>query len=294
MAEPTFQRVLVTGATGFVGRHLVATLAASGAEVHVLTRSTASVDGATASHRIPADTEDLVALFQQIEPAAVVHLAALFRGIHSTVDVVPLVRANVEFTAQVAEATAAADVRSLVYAGTAWQHFEGASYAPAALYAATKQAGQDILRYYADVGALSVVALKMFDTYGADDGRGKLLQLLAETDPGAELPLSPGDQLIDLLHIEDVVSAFMRALEIVRERPGWHEFSLGTGRAITIRDLVKIVGDVRGQPLQPSFGARNYRPREMFEPWNAGEPLPGWAPRIGLEDGVRSLLKKNS
>lgn len=294
MAEPAFQRVLVTGATGFVGRHLVAALAASGSEVHVLARNSATVDGASASHRIPADTENLVALFQQIEPAAVVHLAALFRGVHSTVDVVPLVRANVEFTAQVAEATVAAGASSLVYAGTAWQHYEGASYAPAALYAATKQAGQDILRYYADVGALSVVALKLFDTYGADDGRGKLLQLLTETDAEAELPLSPGDQLIDLLHIDDVVSAFMRALEISRERSGWHEFSLATGRAIPVRDLVKIVGEIRGQSLQPVFGARNYRPREMFEPWYAGEPLPGWTPRIGLEDGVRSLLKKNS
>jgi nucleoside-diphosphate-sugar epimerase len=272
----------------------VAALAASGCEVHVLTRGTATVEGAFDSHIMPGDTEDLVALFGRIEPEAVVHLAALFRGVHSTADVVPLVRANVEFTAQVAEATAAAGVSSLVYAGTAWQHFAGASYAPAALYAATKQAGQDILRYYADSGAFSVVALKLFDTYGADDGRGKLLQLLTETDPAAELPLSPGEQLIDLLHIDDVVSAFMRALEIVREGPGWHEFSLGTGRAVTIRELVKVVGEVRGQPLQVVFGARNYRPREMFEPWNAGEPLPGWAPRIGLEDGVRSLLKKNS
>jgi nucleoside-diphosphate-sugar epimerase len=294
MAEPASPRILVTGATGFVGRHLVAALAAAGSEVHILTRGTATVDGASATHRIPADTEDLVALFARIEPSAVVHLAALFRGVHATADVVPLVRANVEFTAQVAEATAASGVSSLVYAGTAWQHFEGAGYAPAALYAATKQAGQDVLRYYAEVGALSVVALKMFDTYGADDSRGKLLQLLTEMGPETELPLSPGDQLIDLLHIDDVVSAFMRALELARELPGWHEFSLSTGRAVTIRELVKLVGDLRGQPLRVEFGARNYRAREMFEPWYAGEPLPGWVPRISLEDGVRSLLKKNS
>lgn len=257
-----------------------------------MTRGTATVDGAAASHRVPADTKELVTLFRTIAPASVVHLAALFRGVHSTGDVVPLVRANVEFTAQVAEAAASAGVSSFVYAGTAWQHFESATYSPAALYAATKQAGQDVLRYYAEVGGLSVVALKMFDTYGVDDVREKLLQLLVETEPGTSLPLSPGDQLIDLLHIDDVVRGFMRALEISREQHGWHEFSLGTGRVISIRDLVKIVGDLRGRTLQPAFGERSYRPREMFHAWDAGEILPGWKPRVPLEDGVRLLLER--
>lgn len=289
---------LVTGATGFLGSHLVRALLDRGWSVHALTR--AGSRGTTAGdwsgeahvHAHDGTTESLHDIIGRSRPAVVFHLASLFVAQHRVEEVSPLIRSNVEFATQLLDAMVAHGVFRLVNTGTSWQHFQNASYDPVCLYAATKQALEAILTFYTAATPLSAITLKLFDTYGPDDRRRKLFALLRHAaESGEPLAMSPGGQLIDLVHVDDVVSAFVCAAERLRggQVRGHESYAVSSGQPIPLRDLVERFAAVTGREIRVQWGERPYREREVMVPWTAGRPLPGWLPRVDLEQGLRSL-----
>jgi nucleoside-diphosphate-sugar epimerase len=226
-----------------------------------------------------------------VRPTVVFHLAARFVAEHRPDDVAGLVLDNVLFSSQLFEAMVRAGCHRLVNTGTAWQHRGGAAGVPVTLYAATKQAAEDVLRYYTDASPLRAVTLKLHDTYGPDDPRVKLFTLLARTAAaGTPLPMSPGEQLLELVHVDDVVAAFLVAAErLARADAPAHEcFAVAAARRYSLREVVRLYGEITGRRADVVWGGRPYREREVMVPWE-GPVLPGWEARIALPDGLRTM-----
>jgi len=289
-------KVVLTGSTGFVGRHLARALLERGDAVHAIVRPQTDpgrlVAGVT-PEMWGSDVGQLCDVMARIKPAMVFHLATRFQDRHVPADVERLIHDNVGFGAMLAEAMVQAGVRCLVNTGTAWQHHENAAYSPTCLYAATKQALEAILRYYVDAAGMKVVTLKLFDTYGPDDRRGKLLSRFAQmAKDGSSLDMSPGEQRIDLVHVRDVVAAFLKAADRLSASPpaGWESFAVSSGNPLQLRELAALFADCAGKPLRINWGARAYRDREVMAPWSVGDVLPGWQPRVALRDGLRELV----
>lgn len=281
--------------TGFVGSHVARHLLDAGAEVHALVRPQARLE------QIP-DLVDRLVLHEddggpldervrEAAPEAVLHLATRFLAAHGPADVAPLVLDNVAFGARLADAAAARRV-PFVNVGTAWQHVDGARYRPKNLYAATKQAFEDILAHYDRNAGLPVVTVNLFDTYGPHDHRGKLLAgLLGALRTGTPLDLSSGEQLIDLVHVDDVARALLRSAALLRAAEDLPtRCAASSGRPRSIREVVDVLGAVAGRPVPVRWGARPDRRGEMLHPWDAGPPVPGWVPRVDLEEGLRQLV----
>ena len=290
---------LVTGGTGFVGSHLLKRLEKDGWEVHAVVQASSlrkaeGQGGAIIWHPHDGSTAGMLAILQAVQPRVVFHLASLFLAQHQPEDVESLIASNILFGTQLLEAMAQCGVRYLVNTGTSWQNYENEDYNPVCLYAATKQAFEDLARYYVEAEGLQVITLRLFDTYGPDDPRPKLLNLLKSSlISGENLALSPGEQMIDLVYIDDVVEAFICASRLfVDQQHTFSEvFAVTSGKPISLRKLVDVINGVVGNKLHVSWGARPYRPREVMIPWSDGKILPGWTPQVELRSGLMEIFE---
>jgi nucleoside-diphosphate-sugar epimerase len=228
-----------------------------------------------------------------VKPDVVFHLASLFRAEHKPDEIVPMVAANITLGTQLAEAMIAGGCRALVNTGTAWQHLGNASYDPVCLYAATKQAFEDLLAFYVAARGLSVVTLKIFDTYGPDDPRRKLVPMLVDRlKAGTPMSLTSGEEQLDFCHVDDVVRGFeVAAKRLQSGQVRDHErYALSGGEPCSIRQLVALMETASGAKLMAEWGAYPARERDMRVPWSGGMALPGWSPGIALRDGLKELF----
>jgi nucleoside-diphosphate-sugar epimerase len=294
------QVALVTGGTGFVGSNLIRRLISKGWRVHAIVRPNSDLKELTTCadeislHVHDGSTEDLLKIMSAVKPDVVFHLVSLFLSGHTPKDVARLIQSNVLFSAQLVEAMNENGIKNLVNTGTSWQHYENKEYNPVNLYAATKQAFEAILQYYIEAKAFKVITLKLFDTYGPNDPRPKLFHLLEKTASTQEpLAMSPGDQLIDLVHIDDVIDAYLLAAKYVQTdaHTGHRKFAVTSGKPIKLKQLVQKYSEVTGKAIPVEWGARPYRPREVMVTWDKGELLPGWISKIQLNEGLSECNK---
>lgn len=293
-------RALVTGAGGYIGRHLVRRLLAEGWQVDIVVRAgSARPLAADWVSRVHVHHDDgsattLAAALAPARPDIVFHLASLFIAEHRPEQVTALIESNVGFATRLLDAMAESGVTRLINTGTAWQHFDGGDYNPSSLYAATKQAFEAILRFYVEARGFRAITLKLLDTYGPEDERPKLIPaLLRAARAGTPLQMTPGDSLIDFVHVDDVTAAFLVAARrlLQGDDAGNEVYAVRSGRAVTLRDLVVLVEQATGTTLTTTWGARPYRAREVMTPWAGGELLPGWRAAIPLEEGLAALAR---
>ena len=294
------QRALVTGSRGFIGSHLVRRLRESGWEVHELLRPRTEESGslgadASQVHAYFGSTDEVVGAVRIAKPHVVFHLASLFLAQHIPEQIVPLVESNITLGTQLLEAMKLTGTKRLVNTGTSWQHFQGDSYNPVNLYAATKQAFEDILKYYEETAGIQAITLSLFDSYGPGDTRKKLLHLLLDAlRDGQVLEMSGGEQKIDLAHVDDLCAAFVHAAGLAEEpaAPGSRVYGVSGGDRMTLREVVETLERAAGRKISIRWGARPYREREVMQLWN-GPELPGWRPKVRLYDGFRALVQEN-
>ncbi|MBE9224571.1 NAD(P)-dependent oxidoreductase [Phormidium sp. LEGE 05292] len=298
VANQSSLTALVTGATGFVGSHLISRLVSIGWQVHIIIRPNSklqlleSVRDRITIHTHDGTTEDLFRIMESAKPTVVFHLASIFLAQHTPEDIAPMLQSNITFATQLVEAMVAQKIYYLINTGTSWQHYENKEYSPVCLYAATKQAFEAIIQFYIETTPLQVITLKLFDTYGQNDPRQKLFALLEKTANQKELlAMSPGEQLIELVYIDDVIDAYILALErlLSGKVQGHEKYQVSTGSPIKLKEIVEVYEQETGTNLPIQWGGRPYRPREVMVPWNQGKLLPGWKTKISIREGIRKV-----
>jgi nucleoside-diphosphate-sugar epimerase len=232
---------------------------------------------------IDAEGPELVEQIAAFDPDVVIHLATHFLASHEVSDIPALMRSNIEFGTFVLEGAAHCSARVL-NVNSAWQHVDGAPYAPVSLYAATKQAFSDIASYFSQVRELEIRDVTLFDSYGPSDTRMKLVPLLlAAARSGASLDMSDGQQLIDLTYVDDVAAGVIHAA-LSSDAPV--SSVIRSWKPMTVREVVERVEAVTGSSINVNWGVRPARPREMRTDWIFGSALPGWQPEVSFDDGI--------
>ena len=280
-------RVLVTGATGFLGGALTRRLVDEGHTVAVVQRpGSPTTDSRCVRIEWDGDAPNLVDAVEAWKPQMTFHLATHFVSQHQTKDLSDLIDANVALGTALLEACHKVG-STIVITGSAWQHVDGSDYQPVSLYAATKQALFDIAVYYKQAGT-DVREISFFDTYGPGDERRKLISLLLDAAAtGETLDMSSGHQLIDLLFVSDAVEALLAAARVPEpESIKTARLVARSGHPVTIRDLVRVVEHTINTPIAVNWGTRPDRPNEMLTNWDFGRKVPDWRPAVSLPIGL--------
>jgi nucleoside-diphosphate-sugar epimerase len=289
-------RLLLTGATGYVGSHLVARAHRQGWKVDALVRPNSDltrIKGHADCWLYDGALNSVSACCTAVRPDVAIHLAAN-QSTASGPDVIqPLFAANILFGVHLLEALAQVGCTSFVNAGTFSEYNEDSKYAPRSLYAATKRAFRDLTNFYSESHGFKIRTLVLYDIYGPNDWRPKLLPALVDAlVTGSPIDTTPGWQELDLVHVDDACAALLlSAAELVDQVVPQHEvYSVRSGRLVTLRDIVRTLEQAAGRNLNVNWGALPYRALQIFRAPQLIPVSPGWSSSVGLEEGLRGML----
>jgi nucleoside-diphosphate-sugar epimerase len=293
-------KIFVTGATGFIGTHLVNQLVKEGHQICINVFKNNFLESVTVNNvncyklNINKIEQD-INFFRSNKFDGIIHLASLYLPSHNSPDVVKLIETNVEFSTHVLECACRAGVRWFINTGTFYQHYQNQDYSPVNLYAATKQAFECIAKFYYESNLIRFCTLRLSDTYGKNDLRAKFFTLWKEIQKKEEtLDMSPGNQLIDITHVSDVVNAFSLLVKYVND-PGSEVkngdiFAVRALKRYSLKELANLFESVTQKKLFINWGGRSYREREVMVPWDRGKIVPGWKPEVTLEEGINEMF----
>ncbi len=291
-------RVLVTGGTGFIGRHAVAALAEAGHEVHVASRRppvTGSPPGVTWHQRdLLVDPAGVVA---EVAPERLLHLAWCTepgRCWSSLENVL-----WVEATLALVRTFAAFGGKRAVFAGSCAEYEWGSPgprvertspRCPATLYGITKDATRAVVEGAAVELELSVGWGRVFFLYGPDEDKRRLVAAVAHgLASGERVGTSAGTQRRDFLHVSDVGGAFAALVDSDACGP----INIGSGQAPPLRALIDTLGEVSGRKELLDVGALPQRPgdpEELLADTTRLRDEVGFRPRIGLSEGLATTF----
>jgi UDP-glucose 4-epimerase len=286
---PGADRVVVTGAAGFLGSALRRLLVAGGTAVHAVSRSphVAGHEAETWWHLDVREPGALDNLVREVEPDVLFHLAGETSAARDLALVGPTFEANAVSTVNVLSAVAAGSPETrVVVAGS----LEEGTSSPYALSKATAHAYG---RLFHELYGTRVVHLRVFMTYGpGQTATRKLvpyvtLALLA----GEPARISSGRRLVDWIYVDDVAAAFLAAGSAPAEADG-RTFDVGSGELTSVGEVAEEIRAIVGRG-ELELGAQPDRPREQ-EPVADPEPsasVLGWRATTPLAEGLRRTVE---
>jgi UDP-glucose 4-epimerase len=297
------RRVLVTGATGFIGAQVLATGRLLKAELHILARQPLTMADLNCWCGDLGDERRIAEIIAELQPHAILHLAAA--GVQfGASNVRELLRINALGLATILETIAALKLStSVVVAGSGIEYApqprparETDALLPATAYGVSKASASLLASLYAD--RMPITILRLFNVYGPGEKEPRLAPyLIAQTRRGAPIELTAGAQLRDFTYVKDVAEAFWRAFSLPPQDGKLRAINLASGRAITLRNFIEMFADELGRyqlNADLRFGAQPYR---TGEPMNYTADISllretfGWAPATELSAGIAEMVR---
>lgn len=298
-SEDTFRnkRVLVTGATGFIGSHLCDALIAVGAEVHGVCRQSGEHNYVPNCKLWCVDLTDEAstrATFERLSPQLVYHLAGYVDGRLGIEAVLPSFQANVVGTLHVLLAAFAIRCPRVVVVSSSEELAAIATGGiPNSPYSAAKSAATAYARMFARLYALPAVIVRIFMGYGPRQPLTKVVPYTIATLLAGRRPeLTSGRRVLDWIFSSDIVDGLLRvgaAIDLVGEI-----VDLGTGRGASIRDVVSLLVELTdSSPSLPEYGAIPDRPGECSQVADVDRLRLQlhWQPRWALRDGLAETVE---
>jgi len=287
------KKILVTGGSGYIGKNIIQNLSKK-YEIKYLTRNLK--DKSKQSILIKNNFDTINTAITKFKPDLILHLASLFIVNHKSKDISNLIDSNIKFGSFILESMRLNKIDKIINIGTSWEYKNSDDYNPVNLYAATKNAYKKILFYFYKIMPLKILNLELYDTYGPFDDRGKIISKIVDSIKNEKkLELSPGNQILDIIHIDDLINAIKISLDIFKgkQKKFFKTYSLCSNERYKLKEIVKIVIKVsKKRKNNIILGGLPYRENEVFIPSTNIKKLPKWNPKIQLIKGIKDLINE--
>lgn len=282
-------KILITGATGFVGRNFVPLLKDE-QELTLIVRNKEK------AYRLYGNDVRICSLedpdLGDTKYDIVFHLAAHLTSAEDSDNLDMLLEANIIFGTRLLNNLKSNPPKLFVNFGTFAEYRCGPMETHNAyLYSATKSAFKEILKFYSEKYDFKYINVIPYTIYGGEDSHKKVIDILKEsTTSKTELKMSEGRQILDFIHIKDVVSF----LKYIVQKYNYFcasnimEYHLGTGRGISLREVADLITLKTNKKCNVAWGALPYRKFDVMYAVAPQGPLieSGWRPSIRIEDSL--------
>jgi len=305
-------RVLVTGTTGFIGSELVPKLLAEGLEVHTLERYVTGRYGLDRNGNVInhyanlTDYNKVRSTIKEVQPEAVIHLAALSAVSFSYDNYVEVSNANYVGSLNLAEACRqeATNFKQFLTAGTSEEYgmalkdanqklTEGSPLIPNSPYAVAKVAFDHYLRYMGLAYDFPYTIMRPFNTYCRKDNKHffierTITQMLTQN----KVYLGDPTPIRDWVYVDDHVDAYMKALGNANALK--QEFNISTGKGYTTKETAELIAKLTGFKGSILWNQTPHRPLDaqmLIGDNSKAKRLLDWNPKYNFEEGLAATIR---
>jgi GDP-mannose 4,6-dehydratase len=301
------EKVLVTGATGFIGSHLVPKLIERDYDVYTLERYVTGryVLGQTRSVKtFFGDVKNHFAIkkiIHEIHPSRVIHLAAVSPVAYSYDHPHEIIETNLIGTINLAEACLREIpyFKQFLFASTSETYGNGPTpkteetpQNPNSPYAVSKFACEKYLLYMQEAYDFPVTILRNFNTYGRKDNTHFIVErTIVQMLRGETVRLGDPTPIRDFEYVDDHVNSYLTCLE--NEKAKGEVFNFCTGRGVSIKQLVELIAelvDFKSEIVWDTIPKRPLDIKELVGDYSKAKKVLGWEPNFTLEEGLRRTI----
>lgn len=296
-------KILLTGAAGFIGSHLLHELIKNGHEVTILLRKSSDTWRITSvlkkTHRI--EETELEHYFSSNKPDTVFHFATYYVKTHKPDDVSKMVDSNIRLPSIILELAHQFGTKNFINIGTCFEYSqslkkisENTPTDPYNLYASTKVAFEKILEFYASQEKMRAITLRLFYPYGEKDNVKVIPLMVKSLLSNEKIVISKGEQNLDYLYVGDIVEACMKSLEFINsdKYKQYEIFNIGEGKAKQLKQIADILNKLHGKEL--IFCEREYPENDimnMVADISKANKILNWQPNTSIETGLQNVLE---
>jgi UDP-glucose 4-epimerase len=303
----SLERIAVSGATGFIGRHLVERLVGARVRPVLLARvprPAAFPDNAAEWVELDLlDSGAIDSVLERERPRTLFHLAGTRGGREPDNAAAASTSLNVVATAHLLEAATRVGVSRIVILGSAEEYGQQAgplgedrALQPVTAYGISKAAATRLAQVMHAEAGCPVVVLRPFTVYGPGQPPDMFVaSAIAAAQSGVAFEMSAGEQRRDLVFVEDVVDALL----IAARTPGLEGqvINVGTGQAHRLRDVAARIWEITGSKAPLRVGARAAAAEQLHDTWadtRLARRLLGWEPRFDLDHGLMETIRRST
>lgn len=300
-------KIIISGATGFVGSNLAIRLAKTKNQLHILARQTSNfwrlneIKPKLKLHLIDLTNKDgLQKVVSKIKPDIVFHLAnsGLYGG--KSANAKELVEVNTIGTLNMIQAALNSGVRFFVNSGSSSEYGpkkdpmrEDDICRPTTVYGVTKLAATLLTSMFAKTSTMPLVTLRLFSPYGPFNDKSRLISYVTSSAlRNQPLQLSSATSVRDYIFIDDVTNAYLKFLEFPKIKSG-EIINIGSGKQSTVEPIVKKIIKITSSKSSINWNVQSERPQESLV-WQAditkAKEILNWQPKTSIDEGLEKTV----